>query len=150
MGKNVKRQKVQKEKQVAKSPIENEIKDDETPIFLFDCLDNDGKFAFNPSRKDFDAEEILTKIIHYSNMKWREIKWQTHDGNKSKHHLIDDVERICDEAKERLKFMQKEEESDTLFSFAFENKMRIWCLKSGRFFHILWYDPHHEVYPIKK
>ena len=34
-------------------------------------------------------------------------------------------------------------------SFAFNNKLRIIGLRQGDYFYVLWYDPEHEVYPVK-
>ena len=150
--KQVTKRKLNKNKEVAKPviDIENTIKDTDKPVFLFDCLDKNGKFAFRLDRKDFDAKSILQKIINYSNMTWREIRGQTHDNGKSKHHSISDITRLSDEATNRLEAMEKEDEADSLFSFAFTNLIRLWCLKKGKYFHILWYDSKHEVYPTKK
>ena len=34
-----------------------------------------------------------------------------------------------------------------LWSFRVNGEQRIWGLKFGPEFHVLWWDPHHRVYP---
>lgn len=46
--------------------------------------------------------------------------------------------------------MKLDEYSDSIFSFALQNKLRIIGLRINEIFHILWYDPNHEVYPVNK
>ena len=41
--------------------------------------------------------------------------------------------------------MQLEESSDQLYSIALQNKLRIVGLRDKDRFHVLWYDPEHEV-----
>ena len=40
----------------------------------FDRVDRSGKFAFDPSRSDFDHREIIDKIISYGSMSWDDLK----------------------------------------------------------------------------
>lgn len=58
------------------------------PIWIFDNVDKDGEFNFDPNRTDFDCKNFLNKLLSFSNMTWSEIKRQTHDDGKSKHHLL--------------------------------------------------------------
>jgi 5S rRNA maturation endonuclease (ribonuclease M5) len=131
--------------------ISGEIKntDRECPVWVFTDIDRSGKFAFDLSRDDFEHKEVLEKMIHYSNMTWADIKKQTHDNGKSKHHLID-YEKMSKDAQDRLKAKHMEDDSDSMFSFAFRNLLRIIGIRRGRMFHILWYDPLHEICPSQK
>lgn len=45
-------------------------------------------YAFDVNRPDFDHKEVLGKMINYSSMTWGEVKRQTHDDGKSKHHFL--------------------------------------------------------------
>lgn len=118
------------------------------PIFRFDMIDRGGAFAFDLSRKDFDHKLVLGKIIEYSRMKWTDILMQTYDKrNRSKHHYLKDASRLSSEARDRLRKMQQEDNTDALFSFALTNKLRIIGFRVDDDFHILWYDPEHGVYP---
>ncbi|WP_346683105.1 hypothetical protein [Megasphaera stantonii] len=93
---------------------------------------------------------ILDKMIAYSNMTWFEIMRQTHDAGKSKHHYLSNPEKLSKQAKMRLKNLALEDMADSLFSFAFNNTLRIIGLVNGDDFHVLWYNANHEVYPSKK
>lgn len=123
--------------------------DSEKIVWLFDNLDRAGKFSFDVNRSDFQHKEVLEKMIAYSSMTWAEIKKQTHDGGKSKHHEID-AASLSSEAVERIRAKKLEEATDSIFSFALQNKLRILGIREGRYFHVLWYDPEHEACPSKK
>lgn len=119
------------------------------PIWLFDWLDNDGDFAFDLSRKDFDHHEFLDKMIRYSNMTWSKIKQQTHDKGKSKHHLLN-YESLSKAAKERIEAKGLGEHIDAIFSFALQNRLRIIGIREGERFHVVWYDSEHQFCPTRK
>ena len=118
-------------------------------IFLFDRIDRDGKFAFDVSRADFDHKGFLQKVIEYSGMTWAEIRKQTHDAGKSKHHYLTEVSRYSSEAQARIVKLRLTQDTDRIYSFAFGNKLRIIGLREREKFHVVWYDANHEFYPVK-
>ena len=127
------------------NPKSNDSK--ENPVWMFDMIDRSGKYAFDINREDFKHKEVLDKIISYSSMTWADIDLQTHDkSNKSKNHYIP-VNEMSKEALDRLKIKELEEYSDDIFSFAFQNKLRVIGIRDGKIFHRLWYDPKHEICP---
>lgn len=120
------------------------------PVWRFDKLDRGGKFAFDLNREDFEHKHFLDKMISYSRLSWQEIKRQTHDkSGKSKNHFIP-ADELSKEAQERIKILHLEEYSDSIFSFAFLNKLRIFGYRENEYFYVLWYDPNHEIYPVEK
>lgn len=119
------------------------------PHFRFEMVDRDGKFKFTLDRDDFLHRLVFEKIMEYSCMMWSEIERQTHDGGKSKHHFLENTDKLSKEAKERIKKLKIEDLTDSIFSFALMNKIRIIGIRQGDYFFVLWYDPEHEVYPIK-
>lgn len=122
----------------------------ETPIWRFDKLDRTGKFAFDLSRKDFDHKEILQKLIEYGAMTWDNISKQQHDySRKSKHHYLE-LDSLSTDALNRIKARHFEEETDVIYSFALQNRLRIIGLRHGSEFDIVWFDPNHEFCPSKK
>lgn len=145
-GKNVKFSKQKNDKTVIR---ENVSTDNKNIIWTFDKIDTDGQFAFNINRNDFDIHQVMDKMIAYSNMTWAAIKHQTHDNGKSKHHTLN-VDGFSDEAKKRFEFKQFQDYSDSVFSFALQNKLRIIGIRTGQIFHAVWYDCNHEFYPSKK
>lgn len=120
------------------------------PHFRFEKVDRDGKFAFRLDRKDFLHSLVLKKIMEYSCMVWSDIERQTHDGGKSKHHFLENTDKLSKEAKERIRKLKMEDLTDSIFSFALMNKLRIIGIRQGDYFYVLWYDPKHEVYPVKR
>lgn len=126
----------------------------ERPItWTFDRVDMDGEFAFDLNRieENEHVREILEKQVSFSKMSWQEIKTATHDAKgKSKHHNLE-IESLSAEAKRRIEKLQlSEDDRDSIFSFALQNKLRIVGIKEEPFFHVLWYDPEHKVCPSKR
>lgn len=141
----VKRKTEKNKKIITKTPNNSDTK---YPIWLFTNIDKDGDFAFDTNRCDFQANDFIEKMILYSNMTWAAIKMQTHDNKgKSKHHHLS-FERLSPAAQKRIRKLNLEEDSDTIFSFAFNNIVRIIGLKKEDKFFVLWYDSKHEVYPV--
>ena len=66
-------------------------------------------------------------------------------GRGSKNHEIE-VSRIIPEAQERLVELHKAD-YDVLFSLRVSGKIRIWGIREGRVFQILWFDFEHEICP---
>ena len=121
-------------------------------IWVFDMLDNSEEFAFNVQRisENGHLELVFSKMIEYTNLTWAEIKKQTHDrSNKSKHHLLD-YAGLSKEAVARINKLKLEEYTDSIFSFALQNKVRIIGIRINEIFHVVWYDAEHKFYPGKK
>jgi hypothetical protein len=112
-------------------------------------IDRSGKFAFDLEREEFQHKEFMQKMVDYSSMTWSEVKRQTHDNGKSKHHFLSE-DSLSKEALERMQSRQLGEYSDSIFSFALQNKLRIVGIREDEHFHVLWYDPEHEICPSKK
>lgn len=116
-------------------------------IWIFDRIDRDGKFAFDLNRPDLEHKGFLDKIISYSAMTWGQIRMQTHDRGKSKHHRLTEVDRFSLEARERIKKLALDEDTYRIFSFAFGNMLRIIGIREQEKFCVIWYDTNHEFYP---
>ena len=52
-------------------------------------------------------------------------------------------------AKMRLRKI-KLDDIDVLYSFHIDGACRLWCIKDENLMAILWWDEHHEVYPVPK
>ena len=147
---SAKRKEIRDKKMGGKRPIDEKLSfEGECPVWMFDMLDRAGPFAFDPTRRDFDAREFIEKMIAYSNMTWGDIRKQTHDMGKSKHHYLDES-GMSDGARERIVAKNLQEQSDSLYSFAFRNKLRIIGIRDGKEFHVIWYDTEHKFYPSRK
>ncbi len=148
MGKRKQAKKLQRESQKA-TIISQFSSENIVPTWMFDKIDRNGKFAFDIKRKDFDHYEFLDKMLSYATMTWSQLRKQTHDDGKSKHHYLE-IDKLSKEARDRLTAMRLEENSDQIFSIALRNKLRVVGLKDNDKFHILWYDPQHDIYPSTK
>lgn len=142
--------KIPKTGSTSKIFIPKTSKDDKV-VWRFHRVDKAGDFAFDINRLDFNHKLVFDKLLSYSTMTWQEIERATHDKGKSKNHVIRNAqEDISKKAWQRLEAMHLENEADSLFSFALVNLVRVWGLKLGNEFHVLWYDPKHEVFPTSR
>lgn len=123
--------------------------DEKKVIWRFDKIDRSGKFAFDLNRDDFLHHAVMEKMIDYCNMTWAEVKAQTHDEGKSKHHLLS-FDKLSKDAFDRFKAKHLDGYEDSIFSFALQNRLRIVGIRENEHFHVLWYDPYHEICPSKK
>ena len=99
MAKKVKVTVVKREKTIESLPV---IGSQGVPVFHFDYVDKDGKFAFNPGRSDFKHKEVLQKIIDFSKLTWNEVlSHSTSSRRNSKHHNLS-ADKLCKDARERL------------------------------------------------
>ena len=113
-------------------------------IWLFDMIDRSGKFAFDLSREGFRYREVMEKMIDYGNMTWAEVKAQTHDEGKSKHHLLS-FDKLSKDAFDRFKARRLDGYEDSIFSFALQNQLRIVGIRENEHFHVLWYGMTHTM-----
>ena len=60
-------------------------------------------------------------------------------------HVCVETRHVCKEAKRRLE--NREIETDELISLRMGTKKRLWGIREGSVFHILWWDPEHQVWP---
>ena len=120
------------------------------PVWGFEMIDRDGKFAFDLTRNDLNPKFLLDKLIGYSSMTWQEITRHTHDGGKSKHHRLEDLDRLSKAARERIERKNLSLELDALFSFALDNVKRLIGIRQGAVFQVIWYDANHEFAPSEK
>lgn len=149
-GKNHKSVKGSKTSATKRIPERTQSMIDKRPSWCFDMLDKDGPFKFCPEGEEFGHKEFLCKIAQYSTMTWAEINQQTHDRGKGKHHFLD-IGKLSKEARQRVENkLSVDDESDSIFSFAFTNKLRIIGIRKNERFHVIWYDPDHQFCPSTK
>lgn len=143
MTKKVKHGFTNHKKKVVRIPVKS---DNERIVWTFESVDRDGKFAFDPDREDFNINLVFRKLISYASMTWSDIKAQTHDFGKSKHHFLE-PDKLSNEAQKRIQARHLEESADSIFSFSLNNIVRVIGIRDGRFFRVVWYDPKHEFCP---
>ena len=112
-----------------------------------DAPDCEGAWSWGTERQWSEqswSETIEPKLREWERLKWREIDtFSSGSGHKMHHNMGADV--ICPEAQERLDSLQKY--GDDIFRFRLGNRRRLWGFRIVAKFEILWFDPHHEIYP---
>ena len=116
------------------------------PLWHFRTLDVDGPFAPKETYgwRTMTAPAIcdmLEKLGSLETMTWAEIL-----RAKKTNHLVA-TDQLCLEAQSRLEAIGREA-CDTLYSLGpFGNLPRLWGIREGMSFQILWWDPDHRVCP---
>lgn len=139
MGKITKERRVDKRKITASPKFESN--DNVIILWSFEKIDRNGAFAFDTNRKDFDVEHFFKKILEFSTMKWCELF--PSDDKKSRHHPLS-PDSLSKQAKERIFFMNLEEETDSIYSLALTGKIRLIGIRKGSVFQAIWYDANHD------
>jgi len=93
-------------------------------------------------------KEVLHYLGDYSGKTWAEIEAERTGGKQrhKKHHSMD-VTKLPQAARTRLQAHFGDDAPDALFRFRLSGKGRLWGIRDGAIFHLLWYDPLHRVYP---
>jgi hypothetical protein len=124
--------------------------DQKKQLWDFSSVDKEGCFAFIPGREDFDAKDILQKIIYFSERTWANIKQETYGKeNKSKHHFLQ-YDKIYKEGHDRICALELQGDYEAIFSMRFEGKVRIIGIRDGQRFIVKWFDPNHQFCPSQR
>lgn len=112
--------------------------------------DCDGAWDSGTARQWSDGdwdENIHPKLVEWEKLTWAEIDSHAtgNDGKRHKMHHSMSVDAIVEEAQYRLIDLEKLEE--TIFRFRLGNRPRLWGFRRVGDFHVLWFDPKHEIYP---
>ena len=113
------------------------------------------KWRMSETYIDYDHEEwgweqveirqffqyLLPRLQDYETMTWNEITQR-----KSCHPL--EVRKICPAAKRRLQEIHPD--IDTLHQIDMRQPCRLWGYRDRQILYIIWHDPNHSVYPLKK
>jgi hypothetical protein len=105
----------------------------------FECMDTSGSWSCNMST----LHSIKDRLHEYEKTRWSEL-------GASNHPLP--VNKIISEAQRRLSELGYTD-YENLYQFDIKNgngKQRLWGLRIENIFKILWWDPDHEVYPVRK
>lgn len=125
----------------SKTPKANVFPSDHCqPEFKAEQMDKEGRWGWN-SFQPIQIQEVLKKIFDSQKLTWQELR------NNGSHFV--DREDLCAEAQKRLIQIRKDD-LDQLFSLRLTGSKRIWGIKEGNIFWLLWWDPNHEVCPSHK
>jgi hypothetical protein len=123
--------------------IGTKLSDDSARIsWRFNNADRDGKWRCSLSLFcEKGVKDVVRKLYAFDGMTWSDLKGKNH-------HDIP-IHKISREAQKRLVEIKKDD-SDNLFSLRLSNKERLWGIREGNVFSVLWWDPEHTVYPCEK
>lgn len=115
--------------------------DSETIVWHVNTIDKEGEWGWKKLEVGTFWDVIFEAIKHFETMTWSVIKG-------SQNHTIN-VADICKEAQKRLRDIQLDD-IDELFSLRISGAKRIFGIRDGRVFKVLWWDPNHTVCPTKR
>lgn len=114
--------------------------DNACPDYKTEQMDSKGPWGWN-GIDSIQLQEIFQRIFDSQKITWQELR------NTGSHYV--EKEALCPEAQRRLIEIQKDD-LDQLFSLRVTGRKRIWGIKEGKIFWLLWWDPNHEVCPSHK
>lgn len=123
---------------------------------LFDFADRDGVWSWGQARNWCSADAragagcvVRATMDEMSRLTWSEILAQTTGGkDRHKKHHSQPWDSLCDEAQNR--WIEIERTEDDLFRFRVGGRARIWGVRQGATFFVVWWDAEHQIYPTEK
>jgi len=118
--------------------------------FSFEYADTgyDGGWGFHTD--DASSHQVMGILCEQGRRTWGEV-WADTAGpshNRHKKHHGQSVGSLCAEAQARLGTLKLDEVfDDTMFRFRQGGLGRLWGFIAGDVFHVVWWDPGHNVYP---
>ncbi len=97
---------------------------------------------FDNQYKLIPFTKIAAHLQSYESMTWRQIR-----ANSDRDHPIE-PDAIILKAQKKLR-TQTSYDFDELWRFRFTGAQRLWGMKVGAMFYVLWWDPQHKIYPSK-
>ena len=130
-------------KQVPALDIDHESVNQRRPVWRFADLDDDGPWSLS-SCEPSGLKDILAKLHTFETMKVGEIF-----ASDSEHGKKYPPDALCKKARDRLAAIKKDDETQ-IVRLRFSGKARFYGFLREHVFHVLWWDPEHEVVPSRK
>lgn len=119
-----------------------EIIESQEPVWSIGIIDRCGEWGWNNVKNEVLWKNILSKMKNFEGMTWAKIL-------QRKTTSLVPVDQFYSEAKRRLRKI-KMYDTDELLHLGLSGKERIWGVRIGRVFQILWWDSNHTVCPSYK
>ena len=119
-----------------------------TPVWGLRRMDMDGAWGWRRVESERWWNRILPVLQNFESMTWAEL--MSGSGGRSagtNNHPVP-VGGLSRKARKRLGEL-RQDDLDELFSLRIAGKERVYGIRDGRTFHLLRYDPNHDVYPVK-
>jgi hypothetical protein len=120
------------------------------PLISFQYADRqyDGEWSWPTGE---EAHVVLDALIEFSKSTWAELATQQTGPphkRRPKHHS-EPLGALCKEAQGRLSDLHLDEiVEEELFRFRLTGTGRLWGIKIGHVFYVLWWDRDHKVRPL--
>lgn len=98
------------------------------------------------------SHEVLEFLEACEKKTWNELCSEMTGGRSrhKKHHDMD-VDELVKEASLRLsQHLSNDDLPDKVFRFRINGTTRLWGIRQGKIFQLIWYDPEHKVYPTER
>lgn len=112
-------------------------------------LDFGCKWSFNEIKQMDIFYSVLEKLKSFESMTWQEILDASGARKQGNNNHDIPLHKLCPMARKRLKELQLDD-CGALFSLHLTGRWRVWGILDGYILKIIWFDPEHEVYPVKK
>jgi hypothetical protein len=121
----------------------------ETPFFCFRHADRAtaNEWSFKPDAAE--APGLFTFLCDMGRRKWSEIDADT-TGTFKRHrkHHTQAISSVDTKAQKDIAQLRLDEVfGEDLFRFRLTGEKRLWGFRAQRTFHVVWWDPNHQVYP---
>ena len=112
--------------------------------------DCDGSWAWGTPRQWSSAAwdaQIKPKLEEWAKLTWGEIDQLVTGSSRKRHKMHHSMETriLVEDAQQRL--VETDNIEEFIFRFRLGNLPRLWGFRRAGEFHLLWYDPNHEIYP---
>lgn len=126
---------------VKKPAVHAEPADPKTvnPLWSFREFDDYGEWSSGQQRPA-PFRKIAGKLKSFEHMTVSMVR-----SNSHKHR----VQGFCPDAQERLRQLRREDYGE-LWSLHLTGKQRLWGVWDRNTFSVIWWDPEHKVYPVKR
>lgn len=127
----------------AAEPYDREAMFASKPVWRFSDVDHEGDWAFDGLSGDA-LVELLKKLGDFESMTMREIFYSGEEPGKEY-----DVHTLPGPALKRLEAIGRDDETK-LARLRLAGAVRLYGFLRRQVFHVLWWDPEHQVYPSRK
>lgn len=112
--------------------------------------DHHGKWGFNDIVfRDKWCSDIRPKLLEFEKLTWGELASQAKGrGSGIKHHHVQ-VSCLTRSAQKRLRKDLLYDDLDDIFSLRLTGKIRLYGIIIERVMNLVWFDPRHEILPMR-
>ncbi|MEU9857248.1 hypothetical protein [Streptomyces sp. NPDC047974] len=110
----------------------------------FSHVDHDGRWGLDKIDQQTFGE-LLEKLRDFERFTLNELR--NTSGTFTTYGLPDAP--LCKEAYTRLAAMRRDDMTE-IHRLRLQGKQRLYGFLNGNVFHVVWWDPEHEVYPVSK